>query len=273
MNLEDHIGDIIRKARAMNDVSADAAAAAAAISETELAVLEETGRSGARPNYAALAGRLGLNPAKLEAIADGWLPVPKDLSRWRELRVFTTAGEGLTVNCYLVWDEVTREAALFDTGLDAKPILDCLAAEQLQLRHVFITHSHWDHVEALPAIRAAWPKVRVHSGSKSAPVDQRNKPSEILPLGGLRVTHRETPGHAEDGVTYLVGNWQEDAPHVAIVGDAIFAGSIGRGNQSWDLARQKVREQILTLPPETLLCPGHGPLTTVVEEKAHNPFF
>ena len=60
---------------------------------------------------------------------------------------------------------------------------------------------------------------------------------------------------------------------VAVVGDAIFAGSIGRGNQSWDIAKQKVREQILSLPPATLICPGHGPLTTVAEEKEHNPFF
>ena len=133
--------------------------------------------------------------------------------------------------------------------------------------------SHWDHVEALPPIRAAWSKARLHSGSKNAPVEQRNKNAEIIHLGGLRVTHRETPGHAEDGVTYLIGNWQEDAPHVAVVGDTIFAGSMGRGNQSWDLARQKVREQILSLPAETLICPGHGPLTTVAEEKAHNPFF
>lgn len=273
MNLEDHAGDIIRKARAMSGVPAPAAAGAAGISETELSALEETGRIAQWPNFTALANVLGLNPPKLEGIVNGWLPAQKDLSRWRELRVFTTAAEGMTVNCYLVWDEVTLDAALFDTGLDAKPILDCLIENQLQLRHIFITHSHWDHVEALPKIRAAWPKARVHAGSKNAPVDQRNKPNEIVPLGGLRVTHRETPGHAEDGVTYLVGNWQEDAPHVAIVGDAIFAGSIGRGNQSWDLARQKVREQILTLPPDTLLCPGHGPLTTVAEEKAHNPFF
>ncbi len=162
---------------------------------------------------------------------------------------------------------------MFDTGLDAKPILDCIAAEQLQLKHIFITHSHWDHVEALPKIREAWPKVRIHSGSKSAPVDQRNKTAEIVHLGGLRVTHRETPGHAEDGVTYMVGNWQEDAPLIAIVGDAIFAGSMGNGNGAWELAKQKVREQILSLPPETLICPGHGPLTTVAEEKEHNPFF
>lgn len=273
MNLEDHLGDILRKARAMSNVPADAAAQAAGLSATELAALEETGKISKRPNFAALAGLVGLNAAKLEGIANGWLPTPKDLSGWREIRVFTSASEGISVNCYLVWDEVQREAALFDTGLAAPPILDTIAAEGLTLRHVFITHSHWDHVEALPKIREAFPKVRLHSGSKNAPVDQRNKTAEIIHLGGLRVTHRETPGHAEDSVTYLVGNWQEDAPHVVFVGDAIFAGSIGRGNQSWDLARQKVREQILSLPPETLICPGHGPLTTVAEEQAHNPFF
>jgi hydroxyacylglutathione hydrolase len=273
MNLEDHLGDIIRKARAMSNVSTAAAANAAGISESELAALEESGQCAKKINSAALAPLIGLNAAKLEGIVSGWLPSQKDLSIWREIRVFTTAGDGLSVNCYLVWDEVTRDAALFDTGLDAKLILDCIAAEQLQLKHIFITHSHWDHVEALPKIREAWPKVRLHSGSKSAPVDQRNKTAEIVHLGGLRVTHRETPGHAEDGVTYMVGNWQEDAPLIAIVGDAIFAGSMGNGNGAWDLAKQKVREQILSLPAETLICPGHGPLTTVAEEKEHNPFF
>ncbi|HUE36600.1 MAG TPA: MBL fold metallo-hydrolase [Candidatus Acidoferrum sp.] len=274
MNLEDHLGDIIAKARAMSHASASAAAGAAGISESELSSLEETGNVGGKKiNFAALAKAIGLDPQKLETIAKGWLPEKKDLSIWRELRVFTTASDDMSVNNYLVWDEVQRDAALFDTGMDATPVLNCIAENNLTLRHIFITHSHWDHVEALPKIREAWPKAKVHSGSKNAPVDQRNKPSEIVHLGGLRVTHRETPGHADDGVTYIVGNWQEDAPHIAIVGDAIFAGSMGRGNPSWDLARQKVREQILSLPPETLLCPGHGPLTTVKEEREHNPFF
>jgi glyoxylase-like metal-dependent hydrolase (beta-lactamase superfamily II) len=273
VQLEDHPGDIIRKARAMNNVSTAAVADAAGISEAELSSLEESGKIPPQINFTGLGKILGLNPQKLEGIAKGWLPSPKDLSAWHEIRVFTTAGDGLTVNCYLVWDEVTRDAALFDTGLDAKPILDCIAAERLELRHVFITHSHWDHVEALPKIREACPKVRLHSGSKSAPVDQRNKTAEIVHLGGLRVTHRETPGHAEDGVTYMVGNWQEDAPIIAIVGDAIFAGSMGGTPEHGALAKQKVREQILSLPPETLICPGHGPLTTVMEERAHNPFF
>src|ERR1700691_5640499 len=257
----------------MSNVSAADAAKAAGISEAGLSALEEGGQAGERPGFAALARLVGLNPAKLEAIVSGWLAAGKDLSGWRELRVFTTAGDGMTVNCHLVWEEVTRDAALFDTGFDAKPVLDCIAENQLALRHIFITHSHYDHVEALPKIREAWPKARLHSGSKNAPVDQRNKPAEIVHLGGLRVTHRETPGHAEDGVTYLVGNWQEDAPLIAIVGDTIFAGSMGNGNGAWDLAKQKVREQILSLPAETLICPGHGPLTTVAEEKEHNPFF
>ncbi len=274
MNLEDHLGDIIAKGRTIAGVSEAATARAAGISESELASLEKTGTVGSlKINFAALGKTIGMAPQKLEAIARGWLPSAKDLGIWRELRTFTTAGEGMTVNCYLVWDEVTRDAALFDSGLDPAPILNCIAENQISLRHIFITHSHWDHVNALPKIREGWPKAKLHSGSKNAPVDQRNKPNEIVHLGGLRITHRETPGHAEDGVTYLVGNWQEDAPHVAIVGDTIFAGSIGRGNQSWDLARQKIREQILSLPSETLICPGHGPLTTVAEEREHNPFF
>lgn len=273
MNLEDHLGDIIRKARAMSSVTAAAAASAAGLSETELAALEESGVISTRPDFAALARVIGLGGTKLEGIANGWLPAKADLSVWRELRIFTTSEGGMAVNCFLAWDEVTRDAAMFDTGWNAKPVFDVIAENDLQLRHIFITHSHPDHIAALAAVREAFPKVRVHSGSKNAPVDQRNKTSEITHLGGLRITYRETPGHAEDGVTYIVGNWQDDAPHVAFVGDAIFAGSMGNGKQFWELARQKVRDQILTLPADTLLCPGHGPLTTVAGEKAHNPFF
>jgi hydroxyacylglutathione hydrolase len=274
MQLEDHLGDIIRKARDMSGVAPHAAATAAGIPEAELAKLEKTGQlAGHKLNFAALGKLIGLNPQKLEGIAQGWLPAVPDLSFWRELRMFTSADDDMTVNCFLVWDEVTRDAALFDTGFDAKPVLECLTENQLVLRHIFITHSHPDHIDQLAKFRDAWPKARVHTSSKNAPVDQRNKPAEIIHLGGLRVTYRETPGHAEDGVTYLVGNWQEDAPHVAVVGDTLFAGSMGRGNPSYDLARQKIREQILTLPPDTLICPGHGPFTTVGQEKEHNPFF
>ena len=257
----------------MSNVSPAVGASAAGLSEGELSTLEETGQSPRKPDFVALASLIGLHPAKLEQLAGGWSPSPKDLSTWRELRCITTTSEGITVNCYLAWDEVSREAALFDTGWNAQPILDLIGENQVQLRHLFITHTHEDHIAAIGGIREKFPKVRIHSSSKTAPVDQRNRANDFIHLGSLRITNRDTPGHAEDGTTYVIGTWPEDAPHVAIVGDAIFAGSIGTGNQSWDLAKEKVRERIFSLPPETLICPGHGPLTTVGEEKAHNPFF
>lgn len=273
MNLEDHLGDVIRKGRKAANVSADVAANAAGLTEAELGALEESGKVAKKPNFAALANAIGLAPAKLESIANGWLPSQKDLSVWRELRVISTEDKGMAVNSYLVWDEVSRDAAIFDTGWTAEPVIKLVEENQLQVRHIFLTHSHEDHIAALAPLREKFPKAHLHTSAKSAPPQHRNKPNDFLQLGSLRITNRDTPGHAEDGVTYIIGTWPEDASHVAIVGDAIFAGSIGSGLISWDVAKQKVREQIFSLPPDTLICPGHGPLSTVGEEKANNPFF
>lgn len=272
MQLEDHIGDIIRKARQAANVSKDVAAQAAGLSIAELEELEDSGTAGKQPNYKGIADAIGLNGEKLERIADGWLPGEIDAATWREVRQITTT-QRLTVNCYLVWDEVTREAALFDTGWEAGPIVKLVEENGLELKHLFITHTHEDHIAAMGDLRQRFPKMRLHSSAKSAPPEQRNRANDFIHLGSLRITNRETPGHAEDGVTYVVGNFPEDAPSIAIVGDCIFAGSIGRGFVSTDLLKQKIREQIFTLPAETLICPGHGPFTTVALEKAYNPFF
>src|SRR5262249_21779921 len=107
----------------------------------------------------------------------------------------------------------------------------------------------------------------------SAPPQHRNRANDFIHLNSLRITNRETPKHAKDKILYVVGTWPEDAPHVALIGDTIFAGSLATGFVSTDLLKQKVQEQIFSLPADTLLCPGHGPFTTVAEEKAHNPFF
>ena len=273
MRLEDHVGDILRKGREAKGISLAAAAQASGLAEKVYAALEETGSVSGPISFAALAAPLDLDGKKLERIAKGWTPAVPDLSLWRELRQITTAANGIEVHCYLAWDEVSRDAALFDTGWDAAPIIKLIEENGLSLRHLFLTHLHDDHMAAMGAVREKFPKIHLHSNSKHVPPQHRNRPNDFIHLGSLRITNRDTPGHAEEGVTYIIGTWPEDAPHVALVGDAIFAGSIGKGNQSWDLARQKVREQILSLPPDTLLCPGHGPLTTVGEEKLHNPFF
>lgn len=273
MQLEDHLGDVLSKSRNSWAVSADAAAQAAGLSVAEYAQLEESGKSAKIPNFAALAKLLKLSTAKLEGLAKGWLPESVDTSTWREIRQITSDAKGMKVHCYLVWDEVTRDAALFDTGTDAEAIFKILDEEQLELRYIFITHSHWDHIDQLEKVREKYPKVKIRSGSKAVPVDQRIRPSECVQLGSLRVNFRETPGHCEDGITLIIGNWPEDAPYVAIVGDCIFAGSMGGARDHLELAKQKVVEGIFTLPEDTLICPGHGPLTTVAQEKAHNPFF
>jgi len=251
----------------------ETAAHAGGLTSAQWQALEETGTVPRPLPWPVLAPLLHLDAVKLAGLAQGWTPRPVEVTQWRELRVITTGGDGCTVNAYLVWDEVTREAALFDTGLDASPIRHLIESEQLQLRYIFITHGHEDHVAGLADLRRQFPKARLRRSDPTAPPDQRNRLNDCLALGSLRITLRETPGHAADGVTYLVGNWPEDAPHVAVVGDAIFAGSMGKAPEAAALARQKVIEQILSLPPATLLCPGHGPLTTVAEEKAHNPFF
>jgi len=264
---------VIRKARAMTGVAAEALAKAAGLSAEELAALEASGQCPRKPDFLALAALVGLNGPKLAALAAGWLPAPTDLGNWRELRQITTTRGGNTVHCYLAWDEVTREAALFDTGFEAEAVFKVLEENAVELKHLFITHAHHDHVEGLPAIKERFPKLRIHTDTKGAPPQHRNRRNDCVHLGSLRITNRETPGHAEDGVTYLIGNWPEDAAHVAVVGDAIFAGSMGGAKEHGELAKAKVREQILVLPPDTLICSGHGPLTTVAQEKASNPFF
>lgn len=273
MNLEDHLGDIIRKARLMSDVSLEVAAGAAALSGAELEALERTGRHSGRADLAGLAGVIGLDAQKLKDIANGWTPAAVSLDRWKMLRVITTADEDMSVNCFLAWDAVTREAALFDTGFDAAPVLQGIEASNLRLEHIFITHGHSDHVDELPVLSRRFPSARVHWDAAPLLRGRRNVPGETIRLGSLRITHRPTPGHAADGVTYIMGNWPDEAPQVAVVGDALFAGSVGRAQGAWEAARRAVRKEVLSLPGSTLICPGHGPLTTVAEEVAHNPFF
>lgn len=273
MTLEDHVGDVLRKARMMAGIPAEESAAAATLTPAQLDVLEQSGTAPAAVDWQGLGARLSLHPAKLRRLAEGWLPRPVDASGWREFRMVTTSGENMSVNCYLVWDEVTLEAALFDTGFDAAPIFALLDEHQLKLEHIFITHSHGDHVAALEAVRNRHPRARLHTSSPSAPPQHRNRANDFIHLGSLRITNRDTPGHAEDGVTYVVGNFPDDAPNLAIVGDALFAGSMGGAPGRGALARGKVRDQILSLPAATLICPGHGPLTTVGEQLEANPFF
>lgn len=272
-HLEDTLGDIVRKARISTQTDLACAAAVAGLSEPDYDRFEETGQAPRDMLWEPLGELLTLDGSKLAHQAAGWLPKPVDLSQWKWLKRFVSSGSGMEVNCYLIWDEATREAALFDTGFDANPILAHINELGLQLRHLFITHTHHDHIAAMQPIRERHAELQLHSSSPNAPSSQRNRPDDSTVLGGLQITHRPTQGHADDGVTYLVNNWPGNRPAVALVGDAVFAGSIGGAKDKLELARTHIREHILSLPPETLICPGHGPVTTVAEETEWNPWF
>jgi hydroxyacylglutathione hydrolase len=211
-----------------------------------------------------LAHTLGLRPDALLASARrSWRPQPSP--RIDGLRQFTTRFGNMSVNSYLVVDPHTGAAAAFDTGADSSPMLE----GSPRIQAVFITHSHADHIHDLARF-VTWTEAEVRAPAAARlPSATPAHNGDVLPLGHLRITVRSTPGHSRDGTTYVVTGLPQP---VAITGDALFAGSMGGAPSAWGTALDSLRHHILDLPDDTILCPGHGPMTTVAEEKAHNPF-
>ncbi len=215
----------------------------------------------------ALAQALHLDPDRLLAISLGTYH-PQPIALPEGLLRFQSDFDGMRVNSYLAWDPSTLHAVAFDTGADASELFDYLSSHRLQLDLLLITHSHGDHIFELDRIvektgAEAWAAERI-SGTHLF------QPGKIFSAGSLHIETRLTRGHSPSGITYVVGGLSRV---VAIVGDALFAGSIGGPNISYDDALRTCSSEILSLPDDTILCPGHGPLTTVREEKNSNPFF
>ena len=264
--LEDTYTDIIGKTMRGQKLDDATVAQRAGVSVAEL----ESLRGGEFNASVAekIAPVLGFNARALTALAQKRY-TPADVTL-EGLQQCNTVFEDMTVNAYLVWDPATRDAAIFDTGTDVGPMLATIAAKKLTLRTIFITHTHGDHIFDFDRLREktgapAW------TGEKE-PVEGATSfaPGKTWQLGGLKVESRSTWGHCPGGITFVVTGL---ARPVAIVGDSIFAGSMGGGNISYADALKNNIEQILTLPANTVICPGHGPLTSVGEEQRNNPFF
>lgn len=211
----------------------------------------------------------GLSFPALKAIAgQAWYPESGPLPDG--LAIFTTPFSEMTVNSYLVWDPGTREAAAFDTGSDCSEILEKLKSAELKLAGLFLTHTHGDHIfdfDRLVEKTGATAHVSAAEPFDGAVAFATGAGFE---LGNLRIESVATPGHSPGGTSYIVHGLERP---VMIVGDALFAGSVGGIGAGYHEALEKIREGILSRSEKTLLCPGHGPLTTVSEEKRHNPFF
>ena len=175
------------------------------------------------------------------------------------------------VNVYVVWDKQSKSAWIFDSGPLAEPILGFLNQKSLTVNAIFLTHTHRDHIACLDDLRhgSGNPSVYVHELEAIDGCTSIREGFEHR-ADGLSLSALHTHGHALGGITYVIKGLEKP---VAIVGDAVFAGSMGGGMISYTDALHTNREKILSLPEDTILCPGHGPLTTVAWEKKYNPFF
>jgi len=265
--LEDNFADIINKAARALGLADSAVASRAGLAVEAVQRL----RAGHFNEHAArlAAPVLGLSPRALVEIGQNHY-APAAIAPFDGLAQFNTPFSDMTVNAYLVWDPATKEAAAFDTGGDCSGILEKLRASALTLRYIFLTHTHGDHIFDLDRLREVTGATVFVSSREPLPEADSIEPGREFPLGSLRIGTRLTWGHSRGGITWVVNGLPRP---VAIVGDALFAGSMGGGMVSYQDALRTNREEIFSLPDDTIICPGHGPMTSVREEREHNPFF
>ncbi|MBI1723166.1 MAG: MBL fold metallo-hydrolase [Gemmatimonadetes bacterium] len=203
-------------------------------------------------------------------------------------RVVALTNGAFAENCYLVADPERGDAIIIDPGEEAELFLARLRHEGWTLRAVWLTHAHLDHVAGVAAVKAATgAPVYLHPADRPLydsvpaqaqlfglraepppPPDRDLADGQSVSVGGCGFAVLHTPGHTAGGVTF--------AGHgLAFVGDALFAGSIGRTDLvggDTDTLLASIREKLYALPNETVVYSGHGPETTIGAEKQSNPF-
>jgi hydroxyacylglutathione hydrolase len=195
----------------------------------------------------------------------------------------------LETNCYLAYGDASRACAIIDPGAEPEKIFAAVAALELKPSVVLNTHGHADHIGANRDMKDKYSvPVWIHAADApmieasdhiqlslllgvkdSPPPDRLLEDGDTIPVGGgsLRVVH--TPGHTPGSVVFL-------GDGILFSGDTLFCGGVGRTDLpggSWKDLDRSIREKILVLPGETLVLPGHGPWTTVEQEKLSSPFF
>ena len=196
----------------------------------------------------------------------------------------------LQCNCSIIGDEQTHEAMVIDPGDQIEGILEILRQEKLMLKQIVITHAHIDHVGGAMKLKAATGAPILMNQSDYAllkmldmqaawvgmrppgevQVDETVSHGRVLKIGEISSNVIHTPGHTEGSICVYF-----PAEKKLIAGDTLFAGSIGRTDLpggSMDKIMRSLHTQVLALPDETEVVPGHGPITTIGEERESNPF-
>lgn len=267
--IEDNFNDVINKAQRGYGLADAELAARAEVSPETLAAVK-AGEADIAV-IRRLARHLQLSPDALEALAKKEA-YPRAPVFPRGFAMFNTPHEDMTVNNYLVWDGKTRDAAVIDTGADVSDLLDLVAAENLRVKHILLTHTHDDHIAALPRLAEATGAV-VWS-SEREPVDfpgaRTFAENAYFHLGVIAIKALSTWGHSPGQTTFYVQglSWP-----LALCGDSLFSASVGGSPTHFREQIKNTRARIFSLPKDTVIGPGHGPLTTLAHERKYNPFF
>ena len=210
------------------------------------------------------------------------------------MQVFTAAAPPFFKNGYVVSCEDTQEAVLIDPGDEVEDLLDEIRDRRLTVRDILLTHAHLDHVTGVAAAKAALhAPVWLHRDDlflydrtveqgamfglrvkQPPPVDRFYTAGGSLRFGRYIVDVRHTPGHCPGGVCLAIGKDGTDEREL-FVGDTLFAGSIGRTDLpggDLDVLLRTIREVLFSYPDTAVVHSGHGPDTTIGEERRSNPF-
>ena len=267
--IEDNFSDVIAKAQRGYAITDEELITRAAISAADLDALRKG--EPRLPILRRLARHLKLSPDALETLAKKEA-YPRAPVFPRGFAMFNTFHEGMSVNNYLVWDPKTREAAVIDTGADAEDLLGFVRVEKLRVKHILLTHTHEDHIAALPRLATAT-GASVWS-SEREPIDlpgaQFFAENAYFHLGVIAIKCLATSGHSPGLTTFYV---QGLAWPLALCGDALFSASVGGTPTHFREQIKNTRARIFSLPKDTVIGPGHGPLTTLAHERKYNPFF
>ncbi len=196
-------------------------------------------------------------------------------------------------NAYIAYLEGRKDCLVFDPGTEPQKIIDAIDERQLTPAAILCTHGHADHIAGNADLKERWPDCPILIGEGDAyklldpvgnlsagygmeftspPADQKLVEGQVLELAGMKLRVLETPGHSTGHVVFVA---YELSPIQVFGGDVLFAGSVGRTDWhdcSFEVLKQSIDEKLFPLPDDTVVLPGHGPTTTIGQEKATNPF-
>lgn len=273
--LEDELGDVLEKALCQAGLTPEALAERTGVSAERLRDAIDYRYDFSEPELDRLSETLALNSLGVRALASGRYPLPRvDGLAFCLHPLRSPHGLG-TANAYLITDCRGGEGLLFDTGpADPARLRRMWPAGVSRLSGVFITHEETEHTGGLEEIRRLFGPAPVFGPCGTRiPGAAGLSDGARMECGGYIVETLATPGHAEAHNAYLVR--ARSAPQAApllVSGDLLFAGSVGGGYFCCKRLRQEVARVLRDLPPTTVIAPGHGPLTTIAHERAHNPF-